>query len=157
MDPKKALEYLNLKANQIVLAQEFSEKFGEYKNIVAVAISGNINDTSLQKYEDLRKWMIRKLPIIKDGLFNYKFNMSSVPTAGGQRVYAKDDILSLQNFNERLNAILRERDPSIIPKVASSSRYNSGYVSEQQQVARTIAFLNLVEDSLLGYLGALEA
>jgi hypothetical protein len=29
MDPKKVLEHINLQANQVVLAQEFSEKFGE--------------------------------------------------------------------------------------------------------------------------------
>jgi len=31
MDPKKALEYINLRANQVVLAKEFSEKFNELK------------------------------------------------------------------------------------------------------------------------------
>lgn len=156
MNPKKALEYINLQANQVVLAQEFSEKFGEYKDIVITAITTGIDDTQLAKYEDLRKWIVRKLPVIKDGLLNFKFRMVSVPT-GGQRVFGQDDLMSLQMFNDRLNGILRERDPSIISQVASTHRHDySGYRSERQQIDMTISFLNSVEDSLLGYLGALE-
>lgn len=157
MDPKKALEYINLQANQVVLAEEFSERFGEYKNIVITAITDKIDNEQLAKYEELRKWIVRKLPVIKDGLLNFKFRMVSVPT-GGQRVFGQDDLMSLQMFNDRLNGILKERDPSVIPQVASTHRHDyAGYRSERQQVDMTISFLNSVEDSLLGYLGALEA
>jgi hypothetical protein len=157
MDPKKVLEYINLQANQVVLTQEFYEKFGEYKNIVIAAISGRIDNTQLVRYEELRKWMLRKLPAIKDGLLNFKFRMVSVPT-GGQRVFGQDDLMSLQMFNDRLNGILRERDPSIIPQIASTHRHDyMSYRSEREQVDMAISYLNSVEDSLLGYLGALEA
>lgn len=157
MDPKKVLEYINLQANQVVLAQEFSEKFGEYKDIVIAAMTGRINDEQLVRYEELRKWMVRKLPVIKDGLLNFKFRMVSVPT-GGQRVFGQDDLVTLQMFNDRLNGILRERDPSVISQVASTHRHDyAGYRSERQQVEMAISYLNSVEDSLLGYLGALEA
>lgn len=156
MNPKNALEYINLHANKVVLAQEFSEKFGEYKNIVLSAITGEIDANQLTKYEDLRKWMIRKLPAIKDGLLNFKFRMVSVP-AGGQRIFGQDDLMSLQMFNDRLNGILKERDPGRIPQVASTHRLDYGsYRSERDKINITIAFLNSVEDSLLGYLGALE-
>lgn len=157
LDPKKALEYINLQANQVVLAQEFSEKFGEYKDIVIATITTGIDDVQLAKYEELRKWIVRKLPVIKDGLLSFKFRMVSVPT-GGQRVFGQDDLMSLQMFNDRLNGILKERDPLEILAVASSHRHDyAGYRSERQQVDMTISFLNSVEDSLLGYLGALEA
>lgn len=157
MDPRKALEYINLQANQVVLAQEFSEKFDEYKNIVLAAITDDIDDDRLIKYEELRKWMIRKIPAINDGLLNFKFRMVSVPT-GGQRVFGQDDLMSLQIFNDRLNGILKERNPSRIPQVASTHRLDYvGYRSERDQINMTIAFLNSVEDNLLGYLGALEA
>ena len=157
MDPKKALEYINLQANQVVLAQEFSEKFEEYKNIVVAVMTTGIDDAQLAKYEELRKWMVRKLPAIKDGLLNFKFRMASVPT-GGQRVFGQDDLMSLQMFNDRLNGILKERDPSVIQQVASTHRHDyASYRTESQEIGMTISFLNTVEDSLLGYLGALEA
>lgn len=157
MDPQKALEYINLQANKVVLTQEFSEKFGEYKNIVLAAINKGIDADSLVKYEELRKWMIRKLPAINDGLLNFKFRMVSVPT-GGQRVFGQDDLMSIQMFNDRLNGILKERDPSKIPQIASTHRHDyASYRSEREEIGITIAFLNSVEDSLLGYLGALEA
>jgi len=157
MCPKKALEYINLQANQVVLAQEFSEKFGEYKDIVVTATTERLDDTRLIRYEELRKWMVRKLPVIKDGLLNFKFRMVSVPT-GGQRVFGQDDLMSLQMFNDRLNGVLNERNPSLIPQIASTHRHDySGYRSERQQIDVTISFLNSVEDDLLGYLGALEA
>jgi len=156
MDPKKVLEYINLQANQVVLAQEFSEKFSEYKDIVIVAMSGRIDDAQLVRYEELRKWMVRKLPAIKDGLLNFKFRMVSVPT-GGQRVFGQDDLMSLQMFNDRLNGILKERDPSLLPQIASTHRHDyAGYRSEREQVNMTVSYLNSLEDSLLGYLGALE-
>ncbi len=156
MDPKQVLEYINLQANQVVLAQEFSEKFGEYKDIIIAAISGKINKEQLAKYEELRKWMVRKLPAIKDGLLNFKFRMVSVPT-GGQRVFGQNDLMSLQMFNDRLNGILRERDPLIISKIASTHRHDyASYRPEREEISMTISFLNSVEDSLLGYLGALE-
>jgi hypothetical protein len=156
MNPKQVLEYVNLQANQVVLAQEFSEKFSEYKDIVVAAISGKINEGQLVKYEELRKWMVRKLPAIKDGLLNFKFRMVSVPT-GGQRVFGQDDLVSLQMFNDRLNGILKERDPLMISKIASTHRYDyASYRSEREEINMTISFLNSVEDSLLGYLGALE-
>lgn len=157
MDPKKVLEYINLQANQVVLAQEFSEKFGEYKDIVIAATTRRNDDAQLVRYEKLRKWMVRKLPAIKDGLLNFKFRMASVPT-GGQRVFGQDDLMSLQMFNDRLNGILRERNPSLISQIASTHRHDyAGYRSERQEIDMTISFLNSVEDSLLGYLGALEA
>lgn len=156
MNPKKVLEYINLQANKVVLVQEFSEKFAEYKDIIIKSISGRSNDAELVKYEELRKWMIRKLPAIKDGLLNFKFRMVSVPT-GGQRVFGQDDLMTLQMFNDRLNGILKERDPSMVSKIASTHRHDySGYRSEREEVNLTISFLNSVEDSLLGYLGALE-
>lgn len=157
MDPKNALEYINLQANQVVLAQEFSEKFAEYKKIVTAAITEGIEDEQLAQYEEIRKWMVRKLPVLKDGLLNFKFRMVSVPT-GGQRVFGQDDLMSLQMFNDRLNGILKERDPSMISKVASTHRHDyASYRSERDEIDMTISFLNSVEDDLLGYLGALEA
>ncbi|MFA5754236.1 MAG: hypothetical protein WC905_02710 [Patescibacteria group bacterium] len=157
MDPKKALEYINLQANQVVLAQEFSEKFAEYKSLILTAISKGIDAEQMTQYEELRKWMIRKLPAIKDGLLNFKFRMVSVPT-GGQRIFGQDDVMSLQMFNDRLNGILRERDPLKIPQVASTHRLDyTGYRSEREQINMMISFINSVEDSLLGYLGALES
>lgn len=157
MDPKKALEYINLQANQVVLAQEFSEKFAEYKSLILTAISKGIDAEQMTQYEELRKWMIRKLPAIKDGLLNFKFRMVSVPT-GGQRIFGQDDVMSLQMFNGRLNGILRERDPLKIPQVASTHRLDyTGYRSEREQINMMISFINSVEDSLLGYLGALES
>jgi len=157
MDPKRALEYINLQANQAVLVQEFSEKFNEYKDIVVIAMTGGIDDVQLAKYEELRKWIVKKLSVIKDGLLNFKFRMVSVPT-GGQRVFGQDDLMSLQIFNDRLNGILKERDPSLIPQIASTHRHDySSYRSERQQIDMTASFLNSVEDSLLGYLGALDA
>lgn len=156
MNPKQVLEYINLQANQSVLVQEFSEKFGEYKNIVIAAIAREINEEQLAMYEDLRKWMVRKFPVIKDGLLNFKFRMVSVPT-GGQRVFGQDDLMSLQMFNDRLNGILKERNPSMISKIASTHRHDyTSYRSEREEANLTISFLNSVEDSLLGYLGALE-
>ncbi len=157
MDPKKTLEYINLRANQVVLAKEFSEKFNEYKNIVLSAMNKEINDAQATKFEELRKWMVRKLPVIKDGLLNFKFRMILVPT-GRQRVFGQDDLMSLRTFNDRLNGILRERDPLNIPKIASTYQLNyTGYRSEKEQINMTILFLNSVEDSLLGYLGVLES
>jgi len=101
--------------------------------------------------------MVRKLPAIKDGLLNFKFRMTSVLT-GGQRVFGQNDLISLQTFNDRLNGILRERNPLNIPQVASTHRFDyTGYRSEREQINMTISFLNSVEDSLLGYLGVLES
>lgn len=157
MDPKKVLEYINLQANQVVLAQEFLEKFTEYKNIVIKSITEGIDEAELIKYEELRKWIVRKIPAIKDGLLNFKFRMVSVPT-GGQRVFGQDDIMSLQTFNDRLNGILRERNPASISDIASTHRHDySSYRSDREKINMTISFLDSIEDSLLGYLGALEA
>ena len=159
MNPKKVLEYLNLQGNKVVLAQEFYDKFLEYKKLVERVFAGDaVDEQSLSKYEDLRKWLIRKYPAIQTGLLNFKFQMVSVPT-GGQRVFGQDDLMSLQMFNDRFNGILKERDPSQIPAIASTHRndYGMNYQSESQQVERAISFLNSVEDSLLGYLGKLES
>jgi len=157
MDPKKALEYINLQANQVVLVQEFSDKFTEYKNITIKAITESINDEQMTKYEEIRKWMIRKFPVLKDGLLNFKFRMVSVPT-GGQRIFGQDDLMSLQIFSDRFNGILKERDPSMISKIASTHRHDySSYRSEREEINMTISFLNSIEDDLLGYLGTLEA
>lgn len=158
MDPKKALEYLNLQANKIVLAQEFYDKFLEYKDIVLASISSTeIDEQVLSRYEELRKWLIRKYPALQDGLLNFKFQMVSVPT-GGQRVFGQDDLMSLQMFNDRLNGILKERDPSNVSKVASTHRHDyASYRSERQEIEMTISFLNSVEDSLLAYIGKLES
>ncbi len=157
MDPKKVLEYINLQANQVVLAQEFLEKFTEYKDIVIKAVTKEIDEAELIRYEELRKWIVRKIPAIKDGLLNFKFRMVSVPT-GGQRVFGQDDIMSLQTFNDRLNGILRERNPSSISDIASTHRHDySSYRSDREKINMTISFLDSIEDSLLGYLGALEA
>lgn len=82
MDPKKALEYLNLQANKIVLAQEFYDKFLEYKDIVLASISSTeIDEQVLSRYEELRKWLIRKYPALQDGLLNFKFQMVSVKSS----------------------------------------------------------------------------
>ncbi len=158
MDPKNVLEYLNLQGNKAVLAQEFYDKFLEYKDVVVKVMSGDkIDEQLLSKYEELRKWLIRKYPAIQTGLLNFKFQMISVPT-GGQRVFGQDDLMSLQTFNDRFNGILKERDPSLIPEIASTHRhdYGSHYQSASEQVTRTVNFLNSIEDSLLGYLGKLE-
>ncbi len=158
MDPKKVLEYLNLQANKIVLAQEFYDKFLEYKDIVLASVSSTeIDEQVLSRYEELRKWFIRKYPALQDGLLNFKFQMVSVPT-GGQRVFGQDDLMSLQMFNDRLNGILKERNPSLIPKIASTHRHDyASYRSERQEVEMTISFLNSIEDSLLAYIGKLES
>ncbi len=158
MDPKKVLEYLNLQGNKAVLAQEFYEKFLEYKEVVIEVITSNhAGKEKLEKYEELRKWLTRKYPAIKDGFLNFKFQMVSVPT-GGQRIFGQDDLMSLQMFNDRLNGILRERDPLSLPQIASTHRHDySSYRSESQQVQMTISFLESVEDGLSGYLGKLEA
>ncbi len=158
MSPKRALEYINLQANRVVLVQEFSEKFGEYRDAVILSISSKrIDDAQLKKYEELRKWMLRKLPVIRDGLLNFKLKMASVP-AGGQRVFGQDDLMSLQMFSDRLNGILRERNPLLIPQIASTHRHDyASYRSDKEEVDMTISFLNSVEDTMLGYLGALEA
>lgn len=159
MNPKKVLEYLNLQGNKVVLAQEFYDKFLEYKKLVERVFAGDaVDEQFLSKYEDLRKWLIRKYPAIQTGLLNFKFQMVSVPT-GGQRVFGQDDLMSLQMFNDRFNGILKERDLAQIPAIASTHRndYGMHYQSESQQVERAISFLNSVEDSLLGYLGKLES
>lgn len=158
MDPKKVLEYLNLQANKIVLAQEFYDKFLEYKDIVIASISSTqIDEQVPSTYEELRKWLIRKYPALKDGLLNFKFQMVSVPT-GGQRVFGQDDIVSLQMFNDRLNGILKERNPSQIPKIAATHRHDYvSHRSERQEIEMTISFLNSIEDSLLAYIGKLES
>jgi hypothetical protein len=158
MDPKKVLEYLNLQANKIVLAQEFYDKFLEYKDIVIASISSTqIDEQVLSRYEELRKWFIRKYPALQDGLLNFKFQMASVPT-GAKRVYGQDDLISLQMFNDRLNGILKERNPLLIPKIASTHRHDyASYRSERQEAEITISFLNSIEDSLLAYIGKLES
>lgn len=159
MDPKKVLEYLNLQGNKLVLAQEFYDKFLEYKKLIEGVFAGDAVDQDLlSKYEDLRKWLLRKYAAIQTDLLNFKFQMVSVPT-GGQRVFGKDDLMSLQMFNDRFNGILKERDLSQIPAVASTHRndYGMHYQSESQQIERAISFLNLFKDSLLGYLGKLES
>ena len=156
MDPGKALEYINLQANQVVLAQEFYEKFEEYKNIVITAMnSSSINADQLARYEELRNWMIRKLPAINDGLLNFKFQMMSVPT-GVQRIFGKDDLVSLQTFKNQLNGMIKQRDPLKITRAVSTFRFNYSYRSEKEQIDIAISFLNSLEDDLLGYLGALE-
>ena len=157
MNPKKALEYLNLKGNKLVLAQEFYEKFLVYKELIVEIISKNdTTDEVLSKYEDLRKWLIRKHAIINDGLLSYKHNMSSIPISG-QRVFSQDDIISNQNFNKKFNDLLKTRDPLVIPEIISYNEYNYGYTSEDKKVSITINFLNNVEDTLLGYVGKLES
>lgn len=156
MNPEKALEYINLKGNKLVLAQEFYEKFLEYKKLIIEIINkGDIQDETLSKYEDLRKWLIRKHSIINDGLLSYKHNMSSIPISG-QRVFSQDDIISNQNFNKKFNDLLKTRDPLNIPEIISYNEYNYGYTSDDKKVSITINFLNNIEDTLLGYVGKLE-
>lgn len=156
MSPKETLEYINLQANPVVLAQEFYEKFEEYKDIVIIAMSNSINDTQLVKYEELRKWMTRKLPAIKDGLLRCKLQMVSIPV-GGKRTFKQGDLMTLEMFNDRLNDILEERDPLMISKIVSKPGYNYvGYEPEETKIKKTTSFLNSVEDSLLEYLGTLE-
>ena len=156
MDPKNTLEYLDLKGNKVVLAQEFYDKFLEYKELIFDALKKeDISEDSIQKYEDLRKWLIRKHSVISDGLLSYKFQMSSVPVSG-QRVFNQDHLITIQIFNDKFNAMLKIRNPLQIPKVITYSEYSSNYrtLSEENEV--TINFLNKTEDTLLGYLGKLE-
>lgn len=156
MDPKKALEYLNLKGNKGVLAQEFYNRFLEYKKLISDALeNGNISKDSIQKYEDLRKWLIRKHSVISDGLLSYKFQMSSVPISG-QRVFSQDHVATIQSFNDRFNALLKERDPLHIPKVITYNDYSSHYISPNEENKITLNYLDVIEDTLLGYLGKLE-
>ncbi len=156
MDPKKALEYLNLKGNKVVLAQEFYNKFLEYKKLISDALEkGNISEGSIEKYEDLRKWLIRKHSVISDGLLTYKFQMSSVPVSG-QRVFGQDHIMTIQNFNDKFNALLKERGPLNIPKVIAYNDYSTRYISPNEETKITLNFINIIEDNLLGYLGKLE-
>lgn len=156
MDPKHALEYLNLQGNKIVIAQEFYEKYLEYKKLIIKVISvGNADDQSLLEYEELRKWLIRKHPVVNDGLLSYKFQMSSVPVSR-QRVFNQDDLMTIQTFNDKFNALLKTRDPLQIPETISYSNYGSHYISQHQKVEIAMNFLNTIEDTLLGYVGKLE-
>lgn len=156
MDPKKALEYLNLKGNKVVLAQEFYNKFLEYKElIIKVLNEGNIDDGSILQYENLRKWLIRKHSIINDGLLAYKFQMSSVPVSG-KRVFSQDHVMIIQNFNDKFNNLLKERIPLHIPKIIAYDDYSTRYMSSNDETKITVNFLNIIEDTLLGYLGKLE-
>lgn len=158
MSPQKALEYINLQADKLVLIQEFYERYGEFKKIVTKAITGqHISKEDLESYEELRKWLIRKYSVVKDGLINYKFNMSSIPVTGSNRVYGQDDIMSLQLFNDRLAAIFKERNPIEVQESASASRFNYGYIGDHDKKRIALDFLNNVEDTLLGYLGKLES
>jgi hypothetical protein len=159
MSPKETLEYLNLKGNKAVLTQEFYDKFLEYKDIVIDIIStGHTTEEQLTKYEELRKWLVRKYPVLQDHLINFKFRSVSIPT-GGNRLFGADDYMSIQMFNDRLNGILKERTPSLIPEIASTHRHDYGmhYKSPREQIEMTINFLNSVEDLLLGYLGKVES
>ena len=156
MDPKKALEYLNLKGNKVVLAQEFYDKFLEYKKLISNALeNGDIGSDSIQQYEDLRKWLIRKHSVINDGLLAYKFQMSSVPVSG-QRIFGQDHVVSIQYFNDKLNALLKDRDPLHIPKIIAYNEYSARYHSTSEENDITIKFLDGIEDTILGYLGKLE-
>jgi dsDNA-binding SOS-regulon protein len=140
----------------MVLAQEFYDKFLEYKELISKILEkGDTSNDSIQKYEDLRKWLIRKHSVISDGLLSYKFQMSSVPVSG-QRVFGQDKIMSIQYFNDKLNALLKERDPLHIPKIIAYNEYSARYHSLDEENEITIKFLNGIEDTLLGYLGKLE-
>ena len=158
MDPKKTLEYLNLKGNKIVLAQEFYNKFLEYKELIIKFINKNeedIGDDLILQYEELRKWLIRKHSVINDGLLAYKFQMSSVPVSG-QRVFSQDHVMTIQNFNDKFNALLKERDPLHLPKIIAYNDYSTHYMFSNEEIKITLNFLNIIEDTLLGYLGKLE-
>lgn len=157
MSPAKALEYLNLNANRVVLIQEFHEKFLKYKDIVLKATFGQaLEPSSIAEFDELRRWMILKYPKIKEGLFNFKFQLLASPTTRGNNVFNQEDLLILQNFNDRINGMFRERDVYKIYEIISSSRNNYGYISESDQQKFAVNFLNQFEDTLLGYIGKLS-
>lgn len=155
-NPQQTLEYLNLQGDKVVLVQEFYDKFCEYSVIVLKACVERLSDEEGKKYEDLRRWLIRKYPAIKDGLVNFKFQMGSVPVSG-QRVFDQTVVVGLQRFSERLWKILCARDPIDIPAVLSSDLESYRYVSDSSKHEITAEFLNSIEDSLQGYLGKLES
>lgn len=156
MDPKNVLEYLNLKGNKVVLAQEFYDKFLEFKGLISIIMEkGDASKDEANRYEELRKWLIRKHPAISDGLLSYKFQMSSVPVSG-QRIFGQDHVMSIQYFNDKFNALLKEREPLHIPKIIAYNDYSARYHSPDEENEITVKFLNGIEDALLGYLGKLE-
>ncbi|MFA6256808.1 MAG: hypothetical protein WCT29_00680 [Candidatus Paceibacterota bacterium] len=157
MSPKQALEYLNSRGDKTILVQDFYDKFLEQKKLILKFLTSEKDLELLDKYEENRQWLIRKYPNIKDGLGDFKVQQMSVPM-GGQRAFTQIDIVSLQFFNKKLNALLVERNPLNIPDIISNNpdSYAVVYLSEEEKLGKTISFLNKIEDLLLGYLGKLE-
>ncbi len=107
MNPKMGLEYVNLKADRKVIVQEFYEKIGDYKKFLLAAIENKSYQDKQGEYTTFREWLIKKYPIIKDGLLQFKLKMLSVPV-GGQMVFDQSDILGLQGMNEKIQKLFAE-------------------------------------------------
>ena len=157
MDPKNALEYINLHGNPSVLAKEFYERFVDFKAIVIEAAQNSANEDKLKNYEELRKWLIQKFPVIKDGLTDFRYKIVSVPM-GENRMFRQNDLLEIQTFGKKMNAIFGERNPaSVYQALQLQGDMYSEFHPEYDEIEMLVVFLELVEDSLLGYSGMLES
>ncbi len=109
MDPKKCLEYINLNANQAVLVEEYYEKLKEYKQFLLDVVEGKNYADKQAEYIAIREWLLRKYPLVKDGLLRFKWQMLAVPI-GGQMVFDQTNILGIQRINERIQELTIESD-----------------------------------------------
>lgn len=110
MNPKTCLDYVNLKANKKVLIEQFYEKLKTYKDLLLQVQVDNDFAEKEQLFTGLREWLLKKYPVVKDGLLQFKLNMQSVPAGPGQMVFDQSNLLGLGDINQRIQKLFVEPD-----------------------------------------------
>ena len=155
MDPKRCLEYINLKANKLVLVQEFYDKLKGYRDFLTkVAGEQQYKKEDQVVYIQEREWLLKKYPLVKDGLMQFKLKMLSVPV-GGQIVFDQGDILGIQHLNEKIQELII--GPELEQQIdffEDDYGYRARYSGDIQSKIKG-KFQNIL-DLLLSYSGYLE-
>jgi hypothetical protein len=155
MNPKKCLEYLNLNADKKILIDEFFEKLKQYRDLLLGVQEMNNYQEKQAEFSLLREWMLKKYPIIKDGLLQFKLHMLSVPAGPGQVVYDRRDILGLEKINERIQYMFIDPDIRDEIKTLLGSLTEFEHVYGPPQKIINERFQDIL-DLLLSYSGYLE-
>lgn len=149
MNPQQCIEYIELKANKLLLIEEFIKRLTTYRDLLISFSNGK--NVSANSYNEERIWLMKKYPKIKDGLLNFKLNMLSVPAGPGQGMYDKGDLLGLSHLNQRIQYLFFDSTLSSQIKTITSNNHSFG----GDAVKIKDEFQDII-DLLISYSGFLE-
>lgn len=146
MNPKKCLEYIQMKANKLLLINEFTEKFKIYKRFL-VERKSNFTSSEILEFSNLREWFLKKHPIIKDGLIQFKYKLLSIDI-GTQKIFEQSDILEIKILNDDIRKLFSKTTPGDVIKSLSYTEWDTRREVE--------IIINNIHDLLISYSGYVE-